>query len=255
MNTSTTPAPMVTTWWYAKNQQKFGPYTEAELHNLARSGDVLADDLVWNSHLDNWVAASSIGSLVFGTPVAQSAISAPVEALEDPTQNTPHEPEAQAPTPEAIQQKQLSHFVGSKREFYLRHWEKEDHFFSWNWAAFWLGLFWLAYRKMYWACALLVGVVVLALGTALQLKIPIETVQQWQSYFVISFSMTLGLFGNRLYLLHAKHKIRKITEQHAPEDALREIEKQGGGSIRAVLHVITAILLCSMVLGALFGQQ
>lgn len=249
MNTATPPAPALTTWWYASKQQKFGPYTETELHSLARSGAFQADDLVWNNTLDDWVVASSIGSLVFGAPVAQSAI-----ATQNTPPDTPQAPTSETPTPADIQHQQLVHFVGSKHEFYLHHWKKNENSFSWNWAAFLLGLFWLAYRKMYWACAILVGSMTLAIGTALQLKIPIETVQQWQPYFVISFSVALGLFGNRLYFLHAKHKIRQITTQHAPEDTLREIEKQGGGSLMSVLHVLAAVLVCSALLGLLLGK-
>lgn len=246
MNTSPPPTSTITptTWWYASGQQKYGPYTETELYSLAREGAFQANDLVWNSNLDDWVEASSIGNLVFGTPVAQSLIQ---------EQAQPAAPEVEKTTPEATQKKQLAHFVGVKQDFYLRNWADDALGFSWNWAAFFLGLFWLAYRKIYWACAILVGFATLVIGTALQMKIPLETVHQWQPYFMI-FNVALGLFGNRLYLLHAKHKIRQINAQHPPENALRELKRQGGVSIMSVLHVVFSILLCSMLLGAVFGQ-
>ncbi len=250
MNTPTTPTTN-TMWWYARKQQKFGPYTEAQLHELARVGDVQANDLIWNNKLDDWVAANSIDSLVFGAPQMNPT---PDENAQLHATSESSATVEKTDTQENNQQKYLTLFVGTNQEFYLRNWEKNENMFSWNWAAFCLGLFWLAYRKMYWACAILVGLVTIAIGTALQLKIPVETIKQWQPYFVISFSIALGLFGNRLYLFHAKQKIQQINNQYPSEDVLKELKRQGGGSMMSILHVLAAILVLSMLLGFLFDK-
>lgn len=50
-------------WWYAKGDQRQGPYTAAELKALAAGGQVAATDMVWKEGLTNWVLASSVAGL------------------------------------------------------------------------------------------------------------------------------------------------------------------------------------------------
>lgn len=52
-------------WYYSKESQQYGPISEAEILNLARSGGILSQDLVWNSTMgDEWIAAASIKGLL-----------------------------------------------------------------------------------------------------------------------------------------------------------------------------------------------
>ncbi|EIL97930.1 GYF domain-containing protein [Rhodanobacter thiooxydans] len=50
-------------WWYAKGDQRQGPYTAAELKALVASGQIAATDMVWKEGLANWVPASSVAGL------------------------------------------------------------------------------------------------------------------------------------------------------------------------------------------------
>lgn len=74
--------------------------------------------------------------------------------------------------------------------------------FSWNWGAFFLGAFWLAYRKMYLFTLLYIVII-----AAIYSIVP--------SGYVTGIAVTiitaiiLGAFGNKLYLTHAENKIKR----------------------------------------------
>jgi uncharacterized membrane protein len=54
-------------WYYTKGGQQFGPVEEAELFSLAKTRELLPEDLVWNSTMGNeWVKASTIATLFDG---------------------------------------------------------------------------------------------------------------------------------------------------------------------------------------------
>ena len=85
MNTNNTAS-----WWYASNNQKRGPFTEAGLRELAQSGQLRAHDWVWQRGMDDWVLASCIEGLVpDNLPAAFMPPALPVDA--DAAQAQTHE--------------------------------------------------------------------------------------------------------------------------------------------------------------------
>ena len=163
---------------------------------------------------------------------------------------------AEAQTP-AASVDLLAVFVGDNYAFYARKWTVSDRFsgiFSWNWAAFFLGLFWLAYRKMYLYCGVVIALAMLVTGIAQFLRLPPETVQTWQLHVAPVFSMLLGLFGNRLYKEHAQRKIRQITATADPQQAPLQLARQGGASMVSVLAVIATLMMASMLASLLVAQ-
>ena len=68
---------MAEEWFVGRNGQQSGPFSPAQLRQLAASGQVSKGDLVWKEGLSNWVAASSIrglfpeGGQVSATPSAR----------------------------------------------------------------------------------------------------------------------------------------------------------------------------------------
>lgn len=50
-------------WYYAKNDQRFGPVEEAELHRLAAAGQLSPTDLVWRQDLPDWKRAGEVEGL------------------------------------------------------------------------------------------------------------------------------------------------------------------------------------------------
>ena len=57
-------------WYYAKENEQLGPVDEIEFKNLIDTKEILPNDLVWNSTLENWVPAASITGLFRETTIA-----------------------------------------------------------------------------------------------------------------------------------------------------------------------------------------
>ncbi|RMG00144.1 MAG: DUF4339 domain-containing protein, partial [Planctomycetota bacterium] len=50
-------------WYYAKNNERFGPVTSAELKQLAEANQLGPDDLVWREGMSDWVPARRVKGL------------------------------------------------------------------------------------------------------------------------------------------------------------------------------------------------
>ncbi len=44
-------------WYYLSGDQQHGPVSAGRLHQLARSGTLLPEDLVWREGMDDWLPA------------------------------------------------------------------------------------------------------------------------------------------------------------------------------------------------------
>lgn len=51
-----TPMP----WYYAQNNQRFGPYTDQEFSNMVAQGTIASDMLVWRDGMPNWLPLGQI---------------------------------------------------------------------------------------------------------------------------------------------------------------------------------------------------
>jgi hypothetical protein len=54
-------------WYYAKNGERQGPVSSAQLRQLAQAGELLPTDMVFKEGGTQWVAASTIANLFSGT--------------------------------------------------------------------------------------------------------------------------------------------------------------------------------------------
>ena len=50
---------MATQWKYRKDGQDFGPVTSGQLKQMAASGQLAPDDLIWKEGLTDWPSGSS----------------------------------------------------------------------------------------------------------------------------------------------------------------------------------------------------
>lgn len=50
-------------WYYARNDQQFGPVSAAELKRLAEDGKLSPDDLLWREGMDQWATAINLRGL------------------------------------------------------------------------------------------------------------------------------------------------------------------------------------------------
>ena len=129
--------------------------------------------------------------------------------------------------PEVTDEKALEKFVGHNTNFYFSKWGIDTgdvKKVSPNLAAFFLGLFWVTYRKMY---GLLIAIFIIFLAIDLLVY---STGAEYLNYFAgIFLGFILVCFGNYFYYTHAKIKIEKIRRKN-PSDLLKEVEKAGGTS-------------------------
>ncbi len=140
-------------------------------------------------------------------------------------------------------------FVGGKKEdYYLHKWSKGDR--SWNWAAFFLSIFWLGYRKMYkplfmmFTIFLMMDIVFILSG--------IDSTS-FNNAIGIVVSITLGAWGNYLYRRHAVKNINLLTENNMSHEELqRVIELRGGSSWKGVWGVVGLLIIYILLVMLIF---
>jgi hypothetical protein len=118
-------------------------------------------------------------------------------------------------------------FVDKNADYYIEKWEGSRNprkHAGWNWAAFFAGIFWMGYRKMYSTILILVTIS-LAINIVLLFVNP-EFIRPINSLL----SFIIGLFGNAFYYNHMRKEIRKIKSSSKSEDADVYFSKCGGAS-------------------------
>ena len=138
-------------------------------------------------------------------------------------------------------------FVGAKYEsYYQAQFEKitpKKQYAGFNIAAFFLGVVWLFYRKMYSYGFMAIGLIV-AIGIV-EILLGIES-----SGANIGLAVAFGMFGNTLYRHHVDQQIAK-TRQLGSGSVNTELENRGGtnivaGSILLVMWLgLVALAICA----------
>ena len=79
-------------WYYAKGNRQLGPVSSTELKQLAESGQLVPDDLVWREGMVEWISANKVKGL-FAAPVEEPA------RVESPPEHSPpvESPPVQSP--------------------------------------------------------------------------------------------------------------------------------------------------------------
>ncbi|MDV2685970.1 DUF2628 domain-containing protein [Alkalihalophilus lindianensis] len=155
---------------------------------------------------------------------------------------------------------QLAVYVGKKySSYYEKKWAKIDeknNQTSWNFAAFFLSLFWLGYRKMYGNVLLIIGIfLVIDLFIFLVADPGNEALMLRLNNSVgLGMAVTTGLFGNYMYRHHARKQIEKITSMDSNREQHEEIlRKKGGRSWLGVFYTILIVIGYGLVSTVLFG--
>lgn len=269
-------------WWYASNRQKFGPYTQKQLFRLGREGYIRPTDLVWNQNLDNWVAASSVDGLEIrlqppALPEQDALMADAAQALEEQLEKQ----FAQAQTGDLRAQ-----LVGPQYGYYARVWkgmesprlplqqqgqeqaEQEQYKqaaqplsskISWNWAAFFGGIIWLSYRKMYVHCgvflafAIVVGLVVDQVFLK-ALNLTQKDVETFGMVVELVVRTGFGLFGNYVYKLHIDKKMAEIA---ASTDNVYEVQNQAQqeGGVNKPLAIGVGVVIAYVLVKQILQQM
>lgn len=60
-------------WYYARNDQQFGPVSASELKQLADAGRLSPDDLLWREGMESWATAINLRGLFTADATAPAA--------------------------------------------------------------------------------------------------------------------------------------------------------------------------------------
>lgn len=149
---------------------------------------------------------------------------------------------------------ELKTFVGDKFEYFFSKWIMFDNgkWVSFNLAAFFLGMIWFLYRKMYleavviFGCLLLEGFLMELIfeeGTTIYIIV--------DSITTIVYSLLICVSANYLYMKSAERKIAKLKDKgYSKEELLMRIEQKGGTSMASVLLVIAILILFAVVVSS-----
>ncbi len=69
-------------WYYARNDQQFGPVSAAELKQLAEVGRLSPDDLLWREGMEQWTTAVNLRGLFAAEEVASIPSATPKPVAE-----------------------------------------------------------------------------------------------------------------------------------------------------------------------------
>lgn len=195
-----------------RNGQQLGPFSRDEVLRHLSQGLLLETDLASSSQDQRWMPLSQL--------------------------LTGHLPASPPSDPVAL-------FVGKKYERYFKlRWAKLDarrSKLSWNWGAC-LGLYWLAYRKMYGYAFVFFGLFcVVIVGGSVGFS---DQITEILTTAYTGASISLVLYGDQLYQLFVERKVKRIMARESPGQALPDLVRQGGTSFGAAIGFVAA---CGLV--------
>ncbi|TKD72158.1 DUF2628 domain-containing protein [Pseudalkalibacillus hwajinpoensis] len=139
-------------------------------------------------------------------------------------------------------QEEMLAFTGKREKVYKKKWEKlstKKSPISWNWASFFLSLFWFTYRKMnVYAYVFLSIIVVVDVLSIVFFKKALPGSTMGPAYIV------LALFANKLYFDFALSKVKKLKDLYPDRDERLEVIKKRGGVSwgHALLFVLVMVI-------------
>lgn len=137
-------------------------------------------------------------------------------------------------------------FVGPRYNYYQEKWalsEDPATAANWNWSAFFLGIFWLGYRKMYRPILyLLATYIVLDVIDLLANFHPLTSLIVEVAPYV-AFAL-IGMYGNALYYRHANKQINKLKRY---DYAHEQMSKKGGTSKLGVIKALGLLLSYAII--------
>lgn len=150
----------------------------------------------------------------------------------------------------AISEEYIETFVGKNIEFYRPKWqkiaEKNNNPMSWNLAAFFLGMFWMLYRKMYKYTFIFAAL--LALDIAIEWFYPLP--ESMGNVFNLIIAIMFGFYGNVLYQHHVNTKVNEVLATYPPEQVEAELKRQGGVSMVTAIGVF--LLFVAFIFAVVF---
>lgn len=139
-------------------------------------------------------------------------------------------------------------FVDTRYHYYEAKWSQSTQpeiRAGWNWASFFVGLFWLGYRKLYKEVLIVIGLFFL-----FDLLAAVTGVAGINTLLTFAVYIYLGFKGNALYYRHVKQKLSELErEDLTPQDYRRFGGVSGLGILIVVLLFFSYIGISSLLFG------
>jgi hypothetical protein len=162
--------------------------------------------------------------------------------------------EAQQPTVTIVADDAIQNFVGKNYEYYQRKWvfaRTPAALKGFNVAAFFLGVVWMVYRKMYMYAAIVFGLLLLDAVVESFLPLP-EAIGKGLTWGIYA---AFGLLGNYMYKIHVDEKISQITAAFPIEQVDAELAKQGGVNLAgAWVFGVVLIAIVSIAIWVIMSE-
>ncbi len=135
----------------------------------------------------------------------------------------------------------LDLFIQRNHKFYekkFRKMKETGKSRSWNWAAFFMGIYWMVYRKMYFKA-----------GAFFILSLVASSTPYIGNILNLAVLIGIGIYANALYLDHIDGNIEKINILF-PNDKDTILKKRGGTNLPLALSLYGVVVL-TLLLGIL----
>ncbi|MEN1967097.1 DUF2628 domain-containing protein [Lentibacillus sp. N15] len=145
-------------------------------------------------------------------------------------------------------------FVGNNYDFYFKKWGQmrtKNNTFSRNWAAFFLGIFWLGYRKMYRE-VFFIALIFLGIDFVLYLVGYQYSADEFYDPIDrginLGLMVVLGFYGNYFYQKHVRKKVSLIQSKGLPDEVKQmELKRQGGASFLGCLWAVGILAIVYVI--------
>ncbi|MEG2983418.1 MAG: DUF2628 domain-containing protein [Peptostreptococcaceae bacterium] len=133
---------------------------------------------------------------------------------------------------------EIMRFVGKNSQYYQNKFDtitKTGSKTTWNWAAFFLNIYWLLYRKMY-----------LQAGGLFLVKVVLNFIPYIGWLVSIGVSIAFSMYANSIYLDHVQ---KKLSEINTLDYSQREFDilKKGGTNIVLPLAIVIGIFIIVII--------
>ena len=165
------------------------------------------------------------------------------------------------PAASTAEEEDLRAVVGPNADFYLAAWRQtptgRDGGTGFNRAAFFLGLLWLGYRRMYGRAFALFAVILaetVAEEVLFCFLLGFERPPAILAPFVgFSLAIVCGSFANRWYLAHVRRVIAEVHREHPHLDDGVELAARGGTRFGGAVAVLFVCVAAALALGVFIG--
>lgn len=230
--------------YISRNNQRYGPYQLEHVQADLDAGNIVPTDHAWYEGAPAWTRVSEIP----GIKLPETRIPPP-----PPPSTVAASGPLTTPQDGVISEELLRLFVGPNYEYYVRKWkilQGKRSPNSWNWAAFFAGLAWMAYRKMYRYSWFFIAAIVVEELFELAFNFPASL----SNAINIAIAATYGWQGNYWYKLHCERKLREIAPSGVADNAARLcIAREGGTNIGAGIGFVAVAVILLFIMAALTG--